>query len=46
MEIRRGTYEKPVIRDFGSLWNNTFINPGGNIKLNGSNLDAHTELGS
>lgn len=41
-----GSYEKPEINDFGSLWENTFVNPGGNIKLNGANFDAHIELGS
>jgi hypothetical protein len=37
-------YEKPVVSDFGSLWDNTFLNPGGHLKLNGSNFDAHLEL--
>jgi hypothetical protein len=37
-------YSKPSVTDFGSLWDNTFLNPGGQIKLNGSNFDAHLEL--
>ena len=37
-------YTTPTVTDFGSLWENTFLNPGGHIKLNGTNLDAHTEL--
>ena len=37
-------YEKPVVRDYGSLWNNTFLNPGGHLKLGGNNFDAHMEL--
>ena len=41
-----GSYEKPVVSDYGSLWDNTFLNPGGHLKLNGQNIDAHTELGS
>ena len=38
-------YEEPEVTDFGSLWENTFLNPGGHVKLNGSHFDAHLELG-
>ena len=37
-------YEAPAVEDFGSLWDNTFLNPGGHIKFNGNNFDAHLEL--
>ena len=37
-------YEKPVIVEFGSIRDNTFLNPGGHLKFNGTNFDAHLEL--
>lgn len=43
-QLRASGYERPVINDFGSLWDNTFLNPGGQLKLNGTNFDAHLEL--
>ena len=45
-QVSAGAYERPVIEDFGSLWDHTFATPG-TVKLNvPGNLDARGELGS
>lgn len=41
-EVR--VYTTPAVSDYGSVRDNTFLNPGGAVKLNGTNFDAHTEL--
>lgn len=42
--LQGSEYARPAVTDFGSLWANTFVNPGGHVKLSGNNLDAHVEL--
>ena len=38
-------YERPAVSDFGSLWDNTFMNMGGHGKPMGSHApDAFGEL--
>jgi hypothetical protein len=43
-ETQDEAYEKPVVTDFGSLWDNTFTNPGGHSKGPGSHIDHHLEM--
>ena len=39
----RPTYERPRIDDFGSLWDNTFMNAGAHGKKGGLHCDMHGE---
>lgn len=37
-------YERPIVKDFGSLWANTFMNNGGHMKMgSGEHMDAFME---